>query len=129
MIPALAIATGLLAVLDDDASPDFDELLRRAMAFDRPELFLDRLSKKKQRKFFLRVKIGARVPSADQAKFLKIRTFFFPNTTFSADGCPLCGTTSVFVEGALCDACRDPDAQYEFQAATVRSWSYKKETP
>jgi hypothetical protein len=52
MIPAIAIATGLLAVLDDDNAPtDFDDLFNRAVAFGNPKVFLDRLSVEQRSKF------------------------------------------------------------------------------
>jgi hypothetical protein len=45
MIASLAIATGLIAILDDDnAEIDFDELFKRAVMFNNPQVLLSALS-------------------------------------------------------------------------------------
>jgi hypothetical protein len=41
MILPIAIGTGLLAVLNDDEPPDFQELFQRAVLFKNPEVILD----------------------------------------------------------------------------------------
>jgi hypothetical protein len=50
MLSALAIATGLLAVLDDDEDPDFNELLQRALTFENPEILLSALNEEQKKR-------------------------------------------------------------------------------
>jgi hypothetical protein len=52
VIGALAIATGLLAILDDDdGAPDLDELFQRAVVFKNKGILFDHLTKQQQRQF------------------------------------------------------------------------------
>jgi hypothetical protein len=64
MISAIAIATGLLAVLDDDDAPvDFEDLFQRAVTFQNPEILLDRLTEDQRAVFLDWVKRSSPLPT------------------------------------------------------------------
>ncbi len=48
MIGPIAIAAGFLAILDDDNEVDFNDLFKRAVAFENPRVLLDELDDQQQ---------------------------------------------------------------------------------